>query len=231
MAYCIIITGTNGVGKSTFGAKFQEQTHIPFINLDLFYKNKFGEYRQYTQEEIIEASKELNALREYYFKNNQSFAMEKIIQTPQSIEKLLNQAKAYNFKTSLFYIGTSNTLKNSEDRIKDRVTKGLHYVDPQTIQNNLKDVNNSFKIIASMFDNIVIYDNSKNYELAKRVLDIRDKTIHIARELPSFAQELIKDTFIQKELQKINSQIQYNLQDKKKQKDAQASNSKPKKRR
>lgn len=82
-----------------------------------------------------------------------------------------------------------------------------------------------------MFDNIVIYDNSKNYELAKRVLDIRDKTIHIARKLLSFAHELIKDTFIQKGLEKINSQIQYNFQNKKKQKDAQASNSKPKKRR
>ncbi|PAF50229.1 AAA family ATPase [Helicobacter sp. 13S00477-4] len=182
MAHFIIITGTNGVGKSTFGAKLQEQSKIPFINLDLFYKNKFGQYRQYTQEEIIEASKELNALRENYFKNIQSFAMEKIIQTPQSIENLLNQAKNHNFKTSLFYIGTSDTLITSEKRINNRVAEGFHYVDPQTIQNNLKDVNDSFKNISLLFDNIVIYDNSKNYENAKRILDIRDKKIYIAKE-------------------------------------------------
>ena len=34
----IIITGTNGVGKSTFGKKFEKETKIPFINPE---KNRF----------------------------------------------------------------------------------------------------------------------------------------------------------------------------------------------
>ncbi|PAF44018.1 zeta toxin family protein [Helicobacter sp. 11S02596-1] len=200
-AHFIIITGTNGVGKSTFGANLQQSHQIPFIDLDLFYRQKFGSYRQYTQEEIVLASRELESLRENYFRNNQSFAMERIIQTPQSIERLLQKAKSYGFSTSLFYIGTSNTLKNSEDRIKDRVKKGFHFVDFETIKNNLEDVNKSFKLVVSMFDNITIYDNSKDYENAKRVLDVRNKEIHLVRELPAFARELIKDTFIEEKLQ------------------------------
>ncbi|PAF43862.1 hypothetical protein [Helicobacter sp. 11S03491-1] len=84
---------------------------IPFINLDIFYKEKFGDYRQYTQEEVPEASRELSMLRENYFRNNQSFVMEKIIQTPDSPDKLLQKAKFYGFETSLFDIGTSDTLQ------------------------------------------------------------------------------------------------------------------------
>ncbi|PAF46593.1 hypothetical protein BKH41_08800 [Helicobacter sp. 12S02232-10] len=198
--YLIILTGTNGVGKSTFGSNLQKDLKIPFIDLDMFYKQKFGAYRQYTQEEIIEASRELDILRQGYFQNHQSFVMERIIQTPQSVEKLLQRAKNYGFSTSLFYIGAENPIEASESRINDRVTKGLHFVDADTIKNNLKDVTDTFKIIAPKFDNIVIYDNSKNYETAKRVLDIRNQEIYLAKELPRFAQELIKDTFIEEKL-------------------------------
>ncbi|PAF46192.1 hypothetical protein BKH46_08630 [Helicobacter sp. 12S02634-8] len=63
----IIITGTNGVGKSTMGQNLSEVLHIPFIDVDRYYKNKFGSYRQYTQSEIAQASKELEALRQGIF--------------------------------------------------------------------------------------------------------------------------------------------------------------------
>ncbi|PAF41048.1 AAA family ATPase [Helicobacter sp. 11S03491-1] len=200
MRHLIVITGTNGVGKSTFGENLKNQLKMPFINLDIFYKEKFGSYRQYTQEEIIEASKELSMLRESYFRNNQSFILERIIQTPDSINGLLEKAKDYGFETSLFYIGTSNSLETSETRINDRVSKGFHFVDKETVKNNLLDVTKSFKVIANKFDNVVIYDNSRNYENAKRLLDIRHKQVYLARELPDFAKEIIENTFIEEKL-------------------------------
>nr|WP_172402610.1 hypothetical protein [Helicobacter sp. 12S02634-8] len=124
--------------------------------------------------------------------------LERIITTPQSIRKLLEDAKNSGFITTLFYIGVSNALDISKERIEYRVKQGLHFVDTQTIKNNLVKLNQAFKLVAPWFDNITIYDNSKNYETTKRILDIRNKRIYSQNPLPEFVYTLIKDTFIQK---------------------------------
>lgn len=198
----ILITGTNGVGKSTFGHIFSRQENIPFIDIDLFYKQKFGVYREYTEDEIKETTQELSNLRQQYFENKQSFAQEMIIASAYKAERLVEQAKQHGFQTSLVYMGVDKadkeviqTLKN---RINDRITKGLHYVEPATISLNLADVITNFKKVVTFFDNIAIYNNSTFYN---RILDIRNKEIYKAKtNLPQFAKELIQDTFIDNKL-------------------------------
>ncbi|PAF46193.1 hypothetical protein BKH46_08635 [Helicobacter sp. 12S02634-8] len=110
----------------------------------------------------------------------------------------MEDAKNSGFITTLFYIGVSNALDISKERIEYRVKQGLHFVDTQTIKNNLVKLNQAFKLVAPWFDNITIYDNSKNYETTKRILDIRNKRIYSQNPLPEFVYTLIKDTFIQK---------------------------------
>lgn len=200
MSHFFIITGTNGVGKSSFGEYLSKNTNIAFINVDLYYKFKFGEYREFNQNEILETSKELSDLRKQYFMNHQSFALEKILTDKDSIINLLKTAKSYDFKTTLIYIGTDDTFQTSKKRIDNRVKKGLHYVEPNIIEKNLQDVIKHFKILASEFDNIIIYDNSKDYSQPKRILDIRNKEIYITNSLPEFAKDLIQNTFIERKL-------------------------------
>ncbi|EEU7470339.1 hypothetical protein HEJ31_001266 [Campylobacter jejuni] len=191
----IIITGTNGVGKSTIGQNFSKQLQIPFINIDLFYFDKYKAYREYTQDEIIETSKEIFALREHYFKTKQSFIQETIITESKKILALLEKAKEYGFNTSLFYIGIDQEdVEISNWRVINRTKKGLHYVKPKDIQANLKDVNACFKELCEHFDNICIYDNE---DFPKKILDIRNKEIHKKDNILSdFCLNLIQDTFI-----------------------------------
>ncbi|HEG0497192.1 TPA: zeta toxin family protein [Campylobacter jejuni] len=191
----IIITGTNGVGKSTIGQNFSKQLQIPFINIDLFYFDKYKAYREYTQDEIIETSKEIFALREHYFKTKQSFMQETIITESKNILALLEKAKEYGFNTSLFYIGIDQEdVEISNWRVINRTKKGLHYVKPKDIQANLKDVNACFKELCEHFDNICIYDNE---DFPKKILDIRNKEIYKKDNILSdFCLNLIQDTFI-----------------------------------
>lgn len=191
----IIITGTNGVGKSTLGQNFSKQLQIPFINIDLFYFDKYKVYREYTQDEIIETSKEIFALREHYFKTNQSFIQETIITESKKILALLEKAKEYGFNTSLFYIGIDQEdVEISNWRVINRTKKGLHYVKPKDIQANLKDVNVCFKELCEHFDNVCIYDNEN---FPKKILDIRNKEIYKKEDkLSNFYLNLIQATFI-----------------------------------
>ncbi|HHY1437281.1 TPA: zeta toxin family protein [Campylobacter jejuni] len=191
----IIITGTNGVGKSTIGQNFSKQLQIPFINIDLFYFDKYKAYREYTQDEIIETSKEIFALREHYFKTKQSFMQETIITESKNILALLEKAKEYGFNTSLFYIGIDQEdVEISNWRVINRTKKGLHYVKPKDIQANLKDVNACFKELCEHFDNVCIYDNEN---FPKKILDIRNKEIYKKEDkLSNFYLNLIQATFI-----------------------------------
>lgn len=191
----IIITGTNGVGKSTLGQNFSKQFQIPFINIDLFYFDKYKAYREYTQDEIIETSKEIFALREHYFKTKQSFMQEIIITESKKILTLLEKAKEYDFNTSLFYVGIEQeNISKSQERVNERYSKGLHYVKPKDIQANLKDVNACFKELCEHFDNVCIYDNEN---FPKKILDIRNKEIYKKEDkLSNFYLNLIQATFI-----------------------------------
>lgn len=75
MAEIIIISGTNGSGKSNFGNSLNKKYNIPFIDTDVFYKNKFGGFREYSKDEILETSLELKNLRDNYFKSNKTFVL------------------------------------------------------------------------------------------------------------------------------------------------------------
>ena len=157
----ILITGTNGVGKSTLGKELEEKYKIPFVNPDLFYKNKFGGYYDFSREQMMEVTNELRQMRDTFFEDKKSFAIEKILDHDSVISKLVTQAHKSGFETTLLYIGVDQQQEISKTRIENRLSEGAHNVDPDVVDKNLKDCIRCFKEVAHKFDNVAILDNSK----------------------------------------------------------------------
>lgn len=186
----IIVSGTNGVGKSTFGEKLQDQYDIPFINPDLYYKNKYGGYFEYSHEQIRQTSQELSDIRQHYLNTKQSFAVEKIISDEKEILHLIDQAKQHGFKTTLIYIGM-DTLDLSHDRIKNRVLEGAHNVQPRIVEQNLKDSIKNFQTLSSAVDNVLLYDNTIKNQNPKMIYDKRSDIVKFAApQQPEWAMSL-----------------------------------------
>lgn len=189
----ILITGTNGVGKSTFGKELEEKYNIPFVNPDLYYKNKFGDYHNFSDIQMKETSDELRQMRDDFFKDKKSFAVERILNHDSVISKLVTQARKSGFDTALFYIGVEQQ-EISKARIENRLSEGAHNVEPDVVDKNLKDCIRCFKEVAHKFDNVTIFDNSKMDKKfnPKRVYDIRNGVVSVdVKDKPLWAKELV----------------------------------------
>ncbi len=189
----IMIAGTNGAGKSTLGKELEERYQIPFINKDLYYKNKYGDYLNFTHEQLKETSQELESKRIGYFTDKKSFAYEDVLTKEGAIYHLLRQARMYGFETSLIYLGVNN-IETSNSRIQNRIKEGAHFVDPEIVRKNTQDSIATFKKVAHKFDNVTIYDNSNVNERfsPKRVYEIRGGVVKIdAKDKPLWARELV----------------------------------------
>lgn len=207
----ILIAGTNGVGKSTFGKELEERYQIPFINKDLYYKNKYGDYLNFTSEQIKETSQELENKRLGYFIGKKSFAYEDVLNKEGIIYHLLRQAKNYGFETTLFYLGV-NDIEASNIRIEKRVQEGAHFVDPEIVRKNTQESFATFKKVAPKFDNIVIYDNSSTDVkfTPKRVYEMRNGVVKIdVKDKPLWVRELI-DVFDKKNMKRNDKGIGFN---------------------
>lgn len=190
----ILITGTNGVGKSTLGKEIEEKYNIPFVNPDLFYKNKFGGYYDFSREQMTEATNELRQMRDTFFEDKKSFAIERILDHDSVISKLVTQAHKSGFETTLLYIGVDQQQEISKTRIENRLIEGAHNVDPDVVDKNLKDCIRCFKEVAHKFDNVAILDNSKMDKKfnPKRVYDIRNGVVSVdLKDKPLWAKELV----------------------------------------
>lgn len=187
----IIISGTNGVGKSTFGKKLEAISEIPFIDTDIYYKHKYGGYFEYSPEQIQQTSQELSSIRRHYFDTQKSFAVEKILSNEKEILHLIDQAKQGGFQTTLVYIGT-DTLSLSNDRIIKRALEGAHFVKPEIVAYNLQESIQNFSSISKSVDNLVLYDNSAHRGNFVKLLDKRSDIVkYEATYQPEWAMKLM----------------------------------------
>ncbi|MDR1976854.1 MAG: zeta toxin family protein [Campylobacteraceae bacterium] len=191
MPNLIIVAGTNGVGKSTFGHYLNRYYNLLFINTDEFYKNMFGGFYQYGVEELKKGTAAIRKLQNEYFAKQQSFAVERILYREDEIGNLISRARENGYKISLIYIGITD-IELSKKRISQRVKQGGHDVDFDLIKENLDLSIQNFTAVCAKADNIILYDNSNEQHKYKRVIDIRDARVHLKIDkIPNWSKPFI----------------------------------------
>ena len=189
--HLIIITGTNGVGKSTLGMKLQEDYNFPFIDIDQIYYKTYGSFRNYTKEEIIETSEKIRSTRDSFFQRNQSFVVEKILNDPKSFDALIKNARRHNYCVSLFYLGVDE-MHILTNRINRRYATGLHYVRPDIVKKNHQDMKKNFKYAAEKVDLIAFYDTRKMF--SRVYTEDKNGNIVCAKAMPNWVVDILCNT-------------------------------------
>lgn len=207
-----IVTGTNGVGKSTFGENFSKQQNIEFINIDNIHKNSIdnkllqkiyagekleGDEKEAYNEQRIKADKKVLDKFNYLVENEKSFVYESLLTNANLILNTLDKVQSKNYTTNLIYIGADNP-NITTNRVEQRYFNGKHNVSIEDqISNKEKGYANmqEFKFI---FDNFFLYDNSSDNQKEILLLATKDqKVIYKKDDIPKWAKETVKD--IQKE--------------------------------
>ncbi|GEM_PF-4655425 len=159
MKEMIIISGTPGSGKTSLGRTFEATCRLPFISTEMFYKEKFGEFRDYSHEEMLEATLELKARRNLYLANGISFAIERGFQKAGQVLRLIEDARRHGFRVILIYLGFDE-LELNIARIKSRVMCGGEGGSYESVLEAIEDGVRNFATISSNCDASYIFDNS-----------------------------------------------------------------------
>ncbi len=100
------------------------------------------------------AIKERNRL----IKEEESFCQETTL-TGKGILNSLKKIKDLGYQINMYYIGVDNP-NISLERIKNRVIKGGHGIDEEVVRRRYE---NSLENLKEAFNNITIYDNTRNF--------------------------------------------------------------------
>lgn len=157
----IIISGANGVGKTTFAKPYVERIGYKFLNADEIAKEIEGEGLQNAM---------IKAGRVFFTELNKSLSSceNVVIETTLSgsyVKKVATSAKAKGYWVKVIYI-----FVDSEDlcveRVRSRVLKGGHDVPEMDIRRRFKkSLNNfwnDFTKLASLW--MLLYNGDENYQ-------------------------------------------------------------------
>ena len=164
-----IITGSNGAGKSTIGSKFLPahiRNNYKIFDGDLLFVNKQRklfpketrspkEARKLAFQYVLDSFEELTSKA---LQNRETFVYEGHF-TNHAAWETPKQFKEAGYEINLLFLGLGDP-DISESRVAGRVTKGGHYVDRFTIEDNffgnLEMLNINFEFI----DNLTIIDTT-----------------------------------------------------------------------
>lgn len=201
MPNLIIITGSNGAGKSSIGPDYvpSKLRGSIFDGDKLFMEKKseiwasgvrsHKECRNRAFEIVINT---FDKLVEDALNNNFDFVYEGHF-TNEATWDIPKRFKNAGYKIHLIFFGLTDTAL-SETRVIGRAQEGGHYVDPLTIHSNfygnLEKVDKYF----SLFDTVRIFDTSslEHIELVKLKNGIPDSAI-LSNELPNWFTENLKE--------------------------------------
>ena len=123
-----IIAGANGSGKSTLAQLFLPQRKLEFLNADEIAK----EISPNAIDKVpISAGKVYFKRLAQYFSERKSFAVESTL-SGNNIVRIIDKARAQNYKTELVYLFLPNCMDCIE-RVKKRVQNGGHNVPAEDI--------------------------------------------------------------------------------------------------
>lgn len=200
MPVLIIITGSNGAGKSSIGPDYiPTKLRDSIFDGDKLFMQKRGELwangirphkecRNLAFEIVTET---FEKLVEDSLNNNADFVYEGHF-TNEATWDIPKKFKARGYKIYLIFFGLTDTTL-SETRVIGRTHEGGHYVDPFTVQSNFYGNLDKVDKYYSLFDSVRIFDTSgvEHIELVK----LKNGILHSAissKELPAWFTENLK---------------------------------------
>ena len=175
-AAATIFAGVNGAGKTTLYFLAQEKgINLGYrVNVDEIVQS-IGDYKD--KKTLIRASKIALTMRKVYTNDRLNFNQETTL-CGKAILNLFKELKENNYKINLYFIGLDSP-KTAIERVKIRVNKGGHDVEPHLINKRYyESIRNLLKLM-SLCDEVLIYDNTQNFELIAKitngVMDLQKK--------------------------------------------------------
>lgn len=171
-----IFAGVNGAGKTTLYFLAQEKgINLGYrVNVDEIAQS-IGDYKD--KKTLIRASKIALTMRKVYTNDRLNFNQETTL-CGKAILNLFKELKENNYKINLYFIGLDSP-KTATERVKIRVSKGGHDVEPHLINKRYYESMRNLLKVMPLCDGVLIYDNTQNFELIAKitngVMDLQKK--------------------------------------------------------
>lgn len=171
----LFVAGPNGAGKSTFSKAFSNPGAIIFdvdiVNFRIEAKSpgmpKKQVYEMATQEFYNQATEAVRQRRDFTLET--SFRDEPLLD-------IVAQFKRFGYTTNMIYL-VLGSVKQSTDRVAERVSSGGHYVDQKNIIANYQEGLQYLERFANRFDNLDIVDASQGYKELKSLLKVEQQRL------------------------------------------------------
>src|SRR5436853_1131671 len=154
----VIIAGPNGAGKTTFAREFlPREAGLPeFINADLIAQglSPFAPERA-----AMAAGRIMIRMIREKVRRRESFAFETTL-SGRNYARHIPRWRRAGYEVKLVYLSLSS-VRIALSRIKDRVARGGHNVEPQVVRRRFRaGLRNFHSIYSKLVDSWIIYDNS-----------------------------------------------------------------------
>jgi len=147
----IVFAGPNGAGKTTFGEIFCKRFGLEFVNPD----------RLGSSGELDKGREFIKILREK-LKRKDSFSLETTM-SGKWLLSFLEKARDKNYEIGCFFIFV-HPVEILKYRIEERVKKGGHFVDFDTVKRRYKrSLKNFWHVYRGLFDRWEVISNIEDY--------------------------------------------------------------------
>ncbi len=178
-----LLTGGNGVGKTTFYQRYLQPLGMPFVNADNIAKELFPESPEmYSYEAALIAQE----LRYDLLQKGQSFCFETVFSHPTKID-FIAKAKALGYEIIIVIIHLDSPQLNKA-RVAQRVALGGHNVPEDKVESRIPRVLQNLKTAIPLCDHVRILDNSLFEDPYAPILTIRNGNVAPQKKpLPDWA--------------------------------------------
>lgn len=180
-----VFAGNNGSGKSTFRNLIIDKIGVD-INIDADAIARRLDPKNPEAKRITAGKEVIKSVNEY-IKVGKDLSIETTLAGKNALRQI-SKAKEYGYEVTMFYIALNNVNQNIE-RVAIRVKNGGHHIPTKDI---LRRDKTSFKHLyeyASIIDNLILIDNSK--DSGEIILEINDGKITFeVNQLPDWAMPL-----------------------------------------
>ncbi|MDE7316479.1 MAG: zeta toxin family protein [Helicobacter sp.] len=155
-------SGVNGCGKTTMYYNELEKgnTFGYRINIDEIVSS-FGDWRN--REDQVRASKIAIKMRNKMIEERQDFNQETTL-CGKSIVRLFEKIKHDGYAISLYYISVDSP-QIAKERVRMRVQKGGHSIDPRIIEKRFFTSLCNLREIYIDCDDVFLFDNTQGFEM------------------------------------------------------------------